>query len=62
MSSNTAAENVSPKVSVPGVTLALSTIASAVISGDWSGSETALAIATVVTFALGYITPDRARA
>lgn len=46
-----------PKVVAPTLTLAIATIYSAVVSGDWSSSESALAVATVITAVIGYFAP-----
>ena len=52
---------ISPKVAAPALTLAIATVVSAIVSGDFSGSETALAIATIVTAVVGYFIEDPAR-
>lgn len=55
------ADRISPKVVAPTLTLAVATVFSAIVSGDWSNSETALAVATVVTFAVGWLKRDPVR-
>lgn len=53
--------SISPKVVAPSLTIALSTVISAIITGDWSNSETAGAIASLVVAVVGYFTRDPAR-
>lgn len=53
------AGDVSPKVAVPAVLIAVAAVITAVVSGGWNAPETSTAIAALITLVTGYFTSDK---
>lgn len=51
--------DISPKVTVPAVLLAVIAVASAILTTGWNSSETATAASAAVVAVVGYITRDK---